>query len=91
MKSLDQIKSSRGEINLVIDSQTLGALERKRGDITGKSVGPRKGRVGAARGKNLRIGQHSSSRWRFLCLYTSCLLGPGSSVLWGLSGALEDV
>lgn len=47
MKSFDQIKSSRGEINLVIDSQTLGALERKRGDITGKSGGPRKGQVEA--------------------------------------------
>ena len=93
MKSLDQIKSSRGEINLVIGSQTLGTLERKRrGTLQERVVGL--GRAPGwehSRGKNLRIGPHCSLRWSFLCLCTGCLLGPGSSVLWGLAWVLEDI
>lgn len=61
----------------------------KKGDITGKSGGPRKGQVEAHQREE--FGNWSAFRWWFLCLYTGYLLGPGSSVLWGLSWALEDV
>lgn len=54
MKSLDEIKPSRGEICLVIEAQTPGALEKKRGDITGESSGPRTGRAGVRRSEEVK-------------------------------------
>lgn len=54
MKSLEQSKPARGEIYLVIESETPGALERKRGGmLRERPVG-----AGTQGGGRLRIGQH---------------------------------